>query len=80
MLSTFGRLVLEQCCVQMCVFMLFSVGKFSISFCYHLEEEHSVMWPRSSGTIYRVAYPVLTLFQALSAILKHIFLKAFNLL
>ena len=49
------------------------IGKFSAGI--KLEEEHSVMRPRSSGTIYRVAYPVLTLFQVLSAILKHMFLN-----
>jgi len=44
-------------------------------------ERRAVMQPQSSGTIYRVVYPVLTLFQVLRAILKtHLFKQAFNLL
>ena len=41
----------------------------------HLEEEHFVMQPQSSGTICPVKYLALTHFQVLSATLKHIFLN-----
>ena len=41
----------------------------------HLVVEHSVMQPQSSGTIYPVKYPALTLCQILNALWKHIFLN-----
>jgi len=41
----------------------------------HLEEEHFVMQPQSSGTICPVKYLALTHFQVLSATSKHIFLN-----
>ena len=41
----------------------------------HLEEEHFVMQPRSSGTICPVTYLALTHSRVLNATLKHIFLN-----